>query len=70
MLKYIELNKNKSPITTFDTTHISLGSLENAGLLLNGKVVVVDFDGHNDEEKQALDNIVSVILNKYPTFNV
>ena len=44
MLKFLELDEKKHPVTSFDTTYPSLDTLDNAGLLLNNKVVVVDFD--------------------------
>ena len=50
MLKFIELNENKQPTTSFDVTYTSLDKLNSAGLLLNSKVVVVDFDNDNVDE--------------------
>ena len=70
MLKFLELNDDKQPVTNFDTTYTSLDKLDNAGLLLNNKVVVVDFDGHSDEEIKKLKDIVDYVYNKYPTFRV
>lgn len=70
MLKFLELNDDKQPVTSFDTTYTSLDKLDNAGLLLNNKVVVVDFDAHNEEETKKIRDIVSYIYSKYPTFRV
>ena len=66
MLKFIELNENKQPVTGFDTTYTSLDKLDNAGLLLNNKVVVVDFDNDNINEI----NIISYFSQHYPTLTV
>lgn len=66
MLKYIELNDNKQPVTTFDITHASLEGLSNAGLLLNSKVVVVDFDNDNINE----DKIIEYFTTNYPTLTI
>ncbi len=63
MLKYIELNENKQPVTSFDITHTSFVDLNNAGLLLNSNVVVVDFDNDNINEEK----IVSYLETHYPT---
>lgn len=70
MLKFIELNDKKQPVASFDVTYTSLDSIGNAGILLNSKVVVVDFDAHNDDEITKLKGIVDYIYNKYPTFRV
>lgn len=66
MLKFIELNEDKQPVTTFDTTYTDLDKLDNAGLLLNGKVVVVDFDNDNINE----DRIIEYFTTHYPTLTV
>lgn len=66
MLKFLELNDDKQPVATFDTTYISLDKLDNAGLLLNNKVVVVDFDNDNVEEKR----IIEYFNQHYPTLTV
>ena len=66
MLKFLELNDEKQPVTTFDTTYTDLDKLDNAGLLLNSKVVVVDFD--NDNENEA--GIVEYFTQHYPTLTV
>lgn len=55
MLKFLELNDDKQPVTSFDTTYTSLDKLDNAGLLLNNKVVVVDFDNDNINEPAIVD---------------
>jgi len=66
MLKFLELNEDKQPVTTFDTTYTDLDKLDNAGLLLNSKVVVVDFDNDNDNESA----IVEYFITHYPTLTV
>lgn len=66
MLKFIELNEDKQPVTTFDTTYTSLDKLDNAGLLLNSKVVVVDFDNDNVNEAE----IINYFNTHYPTLTV
>ena len=63
MLKYIELNDEKQPVTSFDTTYTSLDNLRGAGLLLNNKVVIVDFDNDNVNE----DKIIDYFKTRYPT---
>lgn len=66
MLKFLELNDDKQPVTSFDTTYTSLDKLDNAGLLLNNKVVVVDFD--NDNINESL--IIEYFKQHYPTLMV
>lgn len=66
MLKFLELNDDKQPVTNFDTTYISLDKLDNAGLLLNNKVVVVDFDNDNENE----DGIIEYFKQHYPTLTI
>lgn len=66
MLKFLELNEEKQPVTTFDTTYTDLDKLDNAGLLLNSKVVVVDFDNDNINEAEIVDYFIS----HYPTLTV
>ena len=66
MLKFLELNDDKQPVTSFDTTYTSLDKLDNAGLLLNNKVVVVDFDNDNVNE----DRIIEYFKLHYPTLTV
>ena len=66
MLKFLELNDEKQPVTSFDTTYTSLDKLDNAGLLLNNKVVVVDFDNDNVNE----DKIIDYFKTHYPTLTI
>lgn len=66
MLKFLELNEEKQPVTSFDTTYTSLDKLDNAGLLLNNKVVVVDFDNDNENEN----GIIEYFKLHYPTLTV
>ena len=66
MFKFLELNEQKQPVTNFDTTYTSLDKLDNAGLLLNNKVVVVDFDNDNVNESE----IIEYFKQHYPTLTV
>ena len=66
MLKFLELNDKKQPVTSFDTTYTSLDKLDNAGLLLNNKVVVVDFDNDNENES----GIMEYFKLHYPTLTI
>lgn len=66
MLKFLELNDDKQPVTSFDTTYTSLDKLDNAGLLLNNKVVVVDFDNDNENES----GIIEYFKQHYPTLTI
>lgn len=64
MLKYIELQSNKTPTSDgWNVTYKDTSSLDNAGLLLNSKVVVVDFDGDNTNEHK----IIMYLMLTYPT---
>lgn len=66
MLKFLELNDDKQPVTSFDTSYTSLDKLDNAGLLLNNKVVVVDFDNDNENESE----IIEYFKQHYPTLTI
>ena len=66
MLKFLELNEEKQPVTNFDTTYTNLDKLDNAGLLLNNKTVVVDFDNDNENENEIID----YFKQHYPTLTV
>lgn len=70
MLKYLKLDNEKKPLEGFDVTYTSLDKLDNAGIKLNSKTVIVDFDAHNEEEIEKLKSVVSYIYAKYPTFKV
>ena len=70
MLKYLKLDNEKRPVEGFDVTYTSLDKLDNAGIKLNSKTVIVDFDAHTEEETEKLTNVVSYITAKYPTFKV
>ena len=66
MLKFIELNADKSPKTNFSITYSNLDRLENAGLLLNRNTVIVDFDNDNFEEQR----IINYFIQNFPTLSV
>lgn len=70
MLKYLKLDNEKRPVEGFDVTYTSLDKLDNAGIKLNSKTVIVDFDAHTEEEQEILKNVISYITLKYPTFKV
>lgn len=63
MLKYIELTEDKRPVASFDTIILDYTNVDNAGLLLNGKTVVIDFDNDNVDEQKIIDYLVY----HYPT---
>lgn len=60
-LKYIELNgkEPKHKLNTFSTDH---KNYDDAAILLNNKIVVVDFDGYTD--------VGELIYNSFPTLKV
>ncbi|MEG0618858.1 MAG: phage/plasmid primase, P4 family [Bacilli bacterium] len=66
MLKFIELNEEKQPTTSFDINYTSMDNLDNAGMLLNNKVIVVDFDNDNKNESEIID----YFKQHYPTLTV
>ena len=66
MLKFIKLNDDKSPVTSFDTTYKSMETLNGAGLLLNSKVCIVDFDGDNYDDKKMF----SYLDKNHPTLYI
>lgn len=66
MKRYLSLNNDKSPKTTFDQTHESIERLEAAGVLLNENTLIVDFDGDNKNEQ----SIINYLKAKYPTETV
>ena len=70
MLKYLKLDNEKKPVEGFDVTYTSLDKLDNAGIKLNNKTVIVDFDAHTKEEQEKLKSVVAYITAKYPTFKV
>ena len=63
MFKYVKLNKDKSPQHRLDKTHSKHKDFENAGIMLNNKIVMVDFDNDNDHEAK----LIKGCLLKYPT---
>ena len=64
-LKFLELKEDKSPADR-GITYPSYEKLENVGLLLNDKVVVVDFDGDNKNESK----IWEYLEKEHPTLTV
>ena len=70
MLKFLKLDNKKVPQEGFDVTYTSLDNLENAGIKLNTKTVIVDFDAHTEEEQEKLKAVIDYIYTKYPTFKV
>ena len=66
--KFIELVKGEKRPVSYDTFYPSLDKLNDGGWLVGNKVVVIDFDAHNDEETKKLNEITDYILAKYPTF--
>lgn len=61
--KFVKLNANKQPMTKLNITYDSPNNLENAGLLLNDNVVLVDFDNDNATEER----IIQYLKTTYPT---
>lgn len=70
MLKFLKLDNKKVPQEGFDVTYTSLDNLDNAGIKLNTKTVIVDFDAHTEEEQEKLKSVIDYIYIKYPTFKV
>lgn len=67
MLSFIELNSDKSPIKEkYNKRYDSFGYLENAGLLLDNNVILIDFDNDNIDENK----IIEYIDSNYPTLKV
>jgi putative DNA primase/helicase len=66
LIKYLELNSDKTPITTFDVFVKDMDKIENAGLLLNPSTIVVDFDNDNVDEQKIVDHLIQ----HYPTQTV
>ncbi len=69
MLNFIELNNDKSPKNKGRIDKRLCNSfehLENAGVLLNDNVVLIDFDNDNVNE----DKIINYIDTTYPTLKV
>lgn len=62
MLRYIELDDNKTPKHDFKTFSTDHKNYDNAGVLLNNKIVVVDFDDYND--------IGELIYSEFPTLRI
>ena len=67
MLRFIELNQDKSPKTDYSVTYPTMDNLENAGLMLNNDVVLIDFDGDNKEKEKW---IIEQLKLNYPTLTI
>lgn len=65
-VKFLELKDNKQPLTKFNILHDSYAHLRNAGLMLNEKVVVIDFDGDNKCEEK----IIKFFSECFPTLKI
>ena len=65
-VKFLELKDNKQPLTKFNILHDSYDHLRNAGLMLNEKVVVIDFDGDNKCEEK----IIKFFSECFPTLKI
>lgn len=66
-MKYIELKEDKSPITeNYKRRYDTFDNLENAGVILNDNVVLIDFDKDNKNESKIIEYIDST----YPTLKV
>lgn len=65
-MKYVEVGSDKRRKTKSGEYYASMESFHNAGLLLNDKVVLVDFDGDNVDEGK----IISYLMEHYPTNKV
>lgn len=65
MLEYVALKEDKSPIS-LRKKYDNFDNLENAGVLLNDNVVLIDFDNDNKNESQ----IIEYIDKTYPTLKV
>lgn len=66
--KFIELVKGEKRPVSYDVFYPSLDKLSDAGILVGNKIVIIDFDAHNEQEQKQLDSITDYLLNKYPTF--
>lgn len=68
MIKFIELDNNKTIKADYNITYSSLDNLENAGLLLNESIIVVSFYGGNNDsnynEQKIIDYLNSNTLNR------
>lgn len=70
MIKFLKLDDEKRPVEGFDKFYTSLDDLNNAGIKLNKKTVLIDFDAHTPEEAEKLKIITALIYAKHPTFKV
>lgn len=67
MLKFIELNEDKTPKTNYSVTYPTMDNLDNAGLMLNDNVVICDFDGDNGLKEKS---IINYINSNFPTLMI
>lgn len=63
MNKFIKLNEKKQPLHKFDEFYTEIKNLDNAAILLNNEIVLIDFDGDNNNEEK----IINYFKNKYNT---
>lgn len=67
-LKFVELKAGgKGAKRSYDINSPTMDQYEDAGLLLNNNVVLVDFDGDNGEKEKW---ILEYIKSKYPTLTI
>lgn len=67
-MKYIELRKGEKIPKSYDTFYPTLDKLSDGGMLVGTKLVILDFDAHNEEEQEKLHEIENYIITKYNTF--
>lgn len=67
MNKFIELTKDKIPTHSLEKFSLNMDNLDNAGILLNNNVVLVDFDGDNGKAEHK---IIDFLKLKYPTLTI
>ena len=67
-MQFVELNENKQPKTKLDPKYYkdTYNQFANAGVILGNDVIVLDFDGDNDNEKA----IIQFIESYFPTLCV
>lgn len=66
MNRYINVDKQKKATHKFTQFYTDYKELDGAGIYLGEEIVLIDFDGHNENEKE----IVDAIVDNYPTLKV